>query len=95
MASFSDKVKVLLGALPAQLQVVSSAIAGVAAALVPALPVDVGVKVAALAALAVGWIATAVKVVSNVTPVLFPEDVGLAPVETPESTDFFETDLDV
>lgn len=93
MATFGDKVKVLLGALPAQLQVVSSAIAGVAAALVPALPVDFGVKVAAVAAAAVAWIATAVKVVSNVTPVLFPEDVGLVVEETPEApVSFFEDD---
>ena len=84
MSKFTEKVKVLASAVPVWGAAVTSALTGLSASLVPVLPVDVGVKVAALVAAAVGWVATAVAVVSRVTPILFAEDKGLLPVEQDE-----------
>jgi len=95
MASFGDKVKVVLGAVPTWGAIAVGVLTAVAAELVPALPGPVAVKAAAYIAAALAAISAVVKTVSRVTPVLFPEDVGLVVDESPESTDFFSTDEDV
>lgn len=84
MSAFVEKVRVLLGAVPVWGAVVQGALTYVGTSVVPNLPADVGVKVAAGVAAVAAWVATAVAVVSRVTPILFPEDKGLAPVEKTE-----------
>ena len=69
MSEFLDKVVVVLKAVPTWGAAATSALTGVSAAVVPALPVDVGVKVAAIFAAAVGFVAALVKTVSRVTPI--------------------------
>lgn len=77
MSAFAEKVKVLLGAVPVWGAVVQAGLTYVGASVVPNLPADVGLKVAAAVATVGAWVATAVAVVSRVTPVLFPQDRGL------------------
>jgi hypothetical protein len=69
MRDLLPKAKALLAALPAQLAVVQSLLTAAAVEVVPLFPDDVGVRVAAVVALALGWVATIVRVVSRVTPV--------------------------
>jgi hypothetical protein len=95
MASFGDKVKVVLGSVPFWGAAAVGVLTAVAAELVPVLPGPVAVKVGAYIASALAAISAVVKTVARVTPVLFPEDVGLVVDESPESTDFFSTDEDV
>jgi hypothetical protein len=81
MSKFVEKVKVVLKSVPAQGAAVVALLTGVSAAVVPELPADLGVKVGAYVAAAVGVVHAVVRVVSKVTPVLFPEDEGLLPAE--------------
>ncbi len=64
-----DKIKALLAALPAQLAAVQSVLTVIATEVVPQLPDNAAVRVAAWCALAAGWVATAIAAVSRVTPV--------------------------
>lgn len=70
MSQFFEKVKVVLGAVPTWGAAATSAITGVSSAVVPVLPVHWGVKVAAVAAGAVGFVAAVVKTVARVTPIV-------------------------
>lgn len=63
------RASVLLGAVPAWGAAVQSVLTAVATSVVPLLPPDVGLRVAAWTAVALGWVVTVVKVVSSVTPV--------------------------
>jgi len=69
MPTFWDKTRALLAALPAQLAAVQSLLTVVAAEVVPQLPDGLAVKATAWLVLAAGWVATAIAVVSRVTPV--------------------------
>ena len=73
MSNFLEKVKVVLGAVPTWGAAVASALTAVSAAVVPQLPVDVGVKVAAVFAAALGVVAAVVKTVARVTPIATDE----------------------
>ena len=64
-----EKVKALLSALPAQLAVVQSLLTAAAVEIVPLLPEHLAVRAGAVLAVALGWVATAIAVVSRVTPV--------------------------
>lgn len=73
-----EKLKVLLSALPAQLAAVQSLLTAVAVIVVPVLPDNLALRVSAVVAVAAGWVATAIKAVSSVTPVP-PAERGLLP----------------
>jgi hypothetical protein len=73
-----EKLKALLQALPAWGAAAQSVLTIVAVEVVPLLPENVAVRVAAVVAVAAGWVATAVAVVSRVTPVR-PSQQGLLP----------------
>ena len=63
------KTKALLAAVPYWGAVATSILTVVGVEVVPLLPENVGVRVAAVVALALGWVATIVRVVARVTPV--------------------------
>lgn len=69
MNDFLAKVKALLAAVPYWGAVATSVLTVVGTEVVPLLPENIGVRVAAVVALALGWVATIVRVVSRVTPV--------------------------
>lgn len=69
MSEFSKKLKALLSALPAQLAAVQSLLTAVAVIVVPVLPDNLALRVSAVVVVATGWVATAIRVVSSVTPV--------------------------
>lgn len=69
MTDLLAKVRVLLAAVPYWGAVATSVLTAVGTEVVPLLPENVGVRVAAVVALALGWVATIVRVVSRVTPV--------------------------
>jgi predicted polyphosphate/ATP-dependent NAD kinase len=69
MSQFLEKVVVVLKAVPTWGAAATSALTGVSAAVVPVLPVSVGVKVAAVFAAALGAVAAVVKTVARVTPI--------------------------
>jgi hypothetical protein len=69
MGGLWEKYNALLRALPAQLAAVQSILTVLATELVPLLPDNVALRASAWLVLAAGWVATAVRVVSRVTPV--------------------------
>lgn len=71
------KVRVLLSAVPTYGAAAQTVITAVSAAVVPVLPVHVGVKVAAYLAAAAASVTAVVKVVSRVTPVVDEAEKGL------------------
>lgn len=64
-----EKIRALIGALPAWLALVQSILTAVAVEVVPLLPDHLAVQVGSVLALMLGWVATAVRLVSRVTPV--------------------------
>jgi len=81
MSQFVAKVKVFLTAVPTWGASVASVLTVVAVDVVPHLPGSWQVKVGALAATGLAWVATVTGVVARVTPILFPEDKGLLPAD--------------
>lgn len=91
--SLFDKVKVVLGAVPAWGAAVTGLLTAFTTEVVPRLPGEWQVSVAAYAAAALGVVAAVVKTVSSVTPVLYQEDKGLLPNDSsPELTAFGDED---
>jgi hypothetical protein len=84
MRNLLRKLKVLLKAAPTYGAIAVALLTVVSTSVVPVLPVAIGIKVAAWIAAALGIVQAVVSVVSRVTPILFPEDKGLLPVEQSE-----------
>lgn len=73
-----EKIKVVLRALPSYLAVASALLTLVATQLVPLLPPDLGLQVAAWCATAVAFIASVVATIKRLTPA-DPDTYGLLP----------------
>jgi predicted neuraminidase len=82
MSDFTKKVKVVLTAAPSALAVVSMVLTVFVAEIVPLLPENAGVRISAVVASILAWIAAIVRVISRVTPVVERER-GLLPQRPP------------
>lgn len=74
-----ERIRVLLAAVPTWGAAATSVLTVAATHVVPLLPGDVAVRVGAWVAVALGWVAAVVGVVSRVTPVP-ARDRGLLPL---------------